>query len=63
MHTNRIDTSGKSIGEVDAGNCPASVLSELLCCPFCGSQPGPLASGLMAPWFAILVGPEDQPIM
>jgi len=44
MHTNRIDTSGKPIGEVDAGNCPASVLSELLCCPFCGSQPDPLAS-------------------
>ncbi len=30
MHTNRIDTCGNPIGEVDAGSHPASVLSELL---------------------------------
>ncbi len=31
MHTNRIDTSGKPIGEVDAGSHPASVSNNLLC--------------------------------
>jgi hypothetical protein len=30
MHTNRVDTCGNPIREVDAGNYPASDLSELL---------------------------------
>ena len=38
MHTNRIDTCGKPIGEVDAGNHSASVSNDLLCCPFCGAK-------------------------
>lgn len=44
MYTNRIDTCGKPIGEVDVGNHPASVLSELLDalngghCPDCGND-------------------------
>lgn len=38
MHTNRVGTDGGPIVEVDAGNYPASVLSELLCCPFCGAN-------------------------
>lgn len=30
MHTNRVDTCGKPIGEVDAGDYPASVSNDLL---------------------------------
>ncbi len=33
MYTNRVGTDGKPIGEVDAGEGPASVLSDLLECP------------------------------
>ena len=40
MYTNRVDTCGKPIGEVDAGNHPASVLNELLGCPFCQGTEG-----------------------